>query len=60
MNVAITRAKRGLIIVGNKKTLAHDSHWRKLLDFIAEHHLEVDPQEVQKNFPGDSVEPPAE
>ena len=31
MNVAITRAKHGLVIVGNKATLSNDQNWAKLL-----------------------------
>ena len=33
LNVALTRAKRGVIVVGAEKTLATDGHWRGLLDY---------------------------
>ncbi|MEW5302889.1 MAG: hypothetical protein WDW36_005629 [Sanguina aurantia] len=33
-NVAITRAKAALIIIGNPSVLASDIHWRALLNFI--------------------------
>ena len=32
LNVALTRAKRGLIIVGDQKTLRNSRHWAALLD----------------------------
>lgn len=33
MNVALTRAKYGLIVVGNRELLADDANWRAFLDF---------------------------
>ncbi len=33
MNVALTRAKRGLIIAGNIDTLSNDEHWRNLINW---------------------------
>lgn len=33
MNVALTRAKRGLIIVGNSETLSADENWRDLVNW---------------------------
>jgi len=39
LNVAITRAKRGLIVVGNPKTLASDKHWCSWMKFIHENNL---------------------
>jgi putative helicase MOV10L1/helicase MOV-10 len=33
MNVALTRAKYGLIIVGDRDVLVDDPHWRTVLDF---------------------------
>lgn len=32
LNVAITRAKAALIVIGNAKVLETDSHWKALLD----------------------------
>ena len=34
LNVAITRAQHGLIIVGNRKTLSNDKNWKKLIELI--------------------------
>ena len=36
LNVAITRAKRGLIILGHPTTLRHDPNWRAYLDWADE------------------------
>ena len=39
LNVAITRARRGLIILGDMKTLRHDRTWSSYLDWIEERKL---------------------
>jgi superfamily I DNA and/or RNA helicase len=36
LNVAITRARRGLIVIGDETTLRRDKNWRAWLDWIAE------------------------
>jgi len=37
MNVLLTRARRGLVVVGNRDTLASDELWKRWIDY-AEHH----------------------
>lgn len=43
LNVALTRAQRGLIVVGNPETLSCDPSWRSWLDFVDTHGLRLDP-----------------
>lgn len=35
LNVMLTRARRGIVIVGNSRTLKSDDHWAKWLDWYA-------------------------
>lgn len=39
LNVALTRARRGLIVLGHPKTLRHDGTWRSWLDWAEERNL---------------------
>jgi len=39
LNVAITRARYGIIIVGNPNTLAQQADWNNLLQFYKENHV---------------------
>ncbi|MBN17062.1 MAG: hypothetical protein CMB37_02730 [Euryarchaeota archaeon] len=41
LNVAITRAKRGLIVIGNARTLRNDSNWESWCDWASERGLEA-------------------
>jgi len=33
LNVALTRARRGLIVIGDKKTLMNDPYWKKWVEW---------------------------
>ena len=39
LNVALTRARRGLVIVGHPNTLRHDGTWNSWLDWVDERNL---------------------
>ena len=39
LNVALTRAKRGLIIIGHPTTLRHDRTWDSWLEWVDERNL---------------------
>jgi hypothetical protein len=51
MNVALTRAKYGLIIIGSRDVLVEDPHWRTVLDFCYRNGL------VTGDTPGDEFVP---
>lgn len=40
LNVALTRAKRGLLVLGHRSTLQHDPVWASFLDFVDQHGLQ--------------------
>ena len=39
LNVALTRARRGLVIIGHPNTLRHDKTWNSWLDWVEERNL---------------------
>jgi len=41
LNVALTRAKRGLIVVGNHNTLRNDVNWNEWLEYISKKNLQA-------------------
>ena len=41
LNVALTRARRGLIVIGSPTTLRHDPDWGAWLDWVAGRKLEA-------------------
>jgi helicase MOV-10 len=53
MNVALTRAKEGLFVIGNPEILMQDPHWREWLAFCWRNGLVSDPDGVWK--PGKEV-----
>eukprot|EP00929_Paragymnodinium_shiwhaense_P107467 TRINITY_DN7357_c0_g2_i1.p1 TRINITY_DN7357_c0_g2~~TRINITY_DN7357_c0_g2_i1.p1 ORF type:complete len:839 (-),score=208.07 TRINITY_DN7357_c0_g2_i1:31-2547(-) len=48
LNVALTRAQRGLIVIGNPETLRHDKYWKSWLGFVKSRKLQV--SLVDKDF----------
>merc|ERR1719262_1575825 len=51
LNVMITRARRGLVIVGDPDTLKHDKHWGLWLEW-AEGHGAIDKSTDGKTYTG--------
>jgi len=51
MNVALTRARRGLIVVGNKNTLNHSKPWNEWLQFVDKRGLLVDSKDIYDTLP---------
>lgn len=47
MNVAITRAKFGLIVIGKREILANDPNWKSFLSFCSRNGLEADTNDVE-------------
>jgi superfamily I DNA and/or RNA helicase len=43
LNVALTRSKRGLVVVGDSSTLRADEWWSSWLNFVLRNGLQVDP-----------------
>ena len=41
LNVALTRAKRGLIVIGDPETLRHDDDWAAWMDHMRSRNLEA-------------------
>lgn len=41
LNVAVTRAREGLVVVGHAATLRKDEHWNLWLDWVEEKKLQV-------------------
>jgi regulator of nonsense transcripts 1 len=46
LNVAITRANRGLIVLGHRDTLSTDQLWQKWLQFVDKYECEVESADV--------------
>ena len=51
MNVALSRARRGLIVIGNAKCLANaDKYWRSFVDFMRKTGRIVDEKYIEKHL----------
>lgn len=46
LNVAITRSKRGLLIIGNQNTLENDTHWKSYLSWLNKNNLVIDQEKM--------------
>lgn len=60
LNVMLTRARRGVVIVGNSRTLKVDEHWEKWLNFYARvssgRARTPSPEKVVKEIPNETPE----
>ena len=41
LNVALTRSKRGLVVIGNPDTLRHDDNWKSWIEHVRSRKLEA-------------------
>jgi ATP-dependent RNA/DNA helicase IGHMBP2 len=46
LNVALTRARRGLIVIGDRATLSQDEHWSQFFNFVDSKKLLVDSDDL--------------
>jgi hypothetical protein len=52
MNVALTRAKFGLIVIGKRETLLQDPNWQAFLDFCKRNGLVAGETDSDRRFHG--------
>ncbi|KAL3148087.1 hypothetical protein ABBQ38_15521 [Trebouxia sp. C0009 RCD-2024] len=56
LNVALTRARRGLIVIGSKITLSHDPTWRSWIWWVSSKKaLVAEPERTEESTRGDST-----
>ena len=48
LNVMLTRARRGLVVVGSSATLQHDPLWQQWLEWAEKHQVVIDPEAWQQ------------
>ncbi|CAG9464879.1 unnamed protein product [Pedinophyceae sp. YPF-701] len=58
LNVAVTRARRGLVVVGSADTLCSDRHWARWLQWADRKGLCVDSQVVYDALERAGIDPP--
>jgi len=46
LNVAITRARSGLIVIGDSRTLRHDRHWSAFIEWCKEESVLINSDEI--------------
>mmetsp|Transcript_8761 Transcript_8761/g.13899 ORF Transcript_8761/g.13899 Transcript_8761/m.13899 type:complete len:168 (-) Transcript_8761:22-525(-) len=56
LNVAITRAKRGVIVVGDELTVQADNHWSSMIQFYKDRDCVMTAEELLKAY-GPRVQP---
>ena len=58
LNVALTRARRGLVVVGNKHTLMSEPHWKMWLEWVTQRGLELSNKDRERFLPDSQEQRP--
>jgi lipoate-protein ligase A len=59
LNVALTRPRCGVVVLGHKATLSNDTTWSNWLKYVSENNLELPQEQIdsfEENIPSEETE----